>query len=48
MEWWKWQKEYGEVKKMKIDEGDSLNQIIYIKNKEEENMKKALVCNENV
>ena len=30
-------KEFREVKKMKIDEGDSLKQILYIKYKNEEN-----------
>ena len=34
-------KEYREVKKMKMDEGDS--QIIYIKYKEEENTSKTLL-----
>ena len=29
------EKEYGEVKKIKIDEGDSMNQIFYIKYNEE-------------
>ena len=30
------------VKKTKLEKGDSLNQIVYIKFKEEENIKKAL------
>ena len=33
-----------EVEKMKMDEEDSPNQIIYIKYKEEENIKKVLLA----
>ena len=36
-------KKYREVKKIIMNEGDSLNQINYIKYKKEENMKKALL-----
>ena len=32
-------KKYGELKKIKIDEGDSLSRMIYIKYKKEETIK---------
>lgn len=42
MELKKLAKKYSEMKKMKMNEGDSLNHIIFIKYKEE-NIKKAVI-----